>query len=68
MATPMAYGSSQARDWIQDTAATYTAAVATLDPFPPLCLARDLTLTSAVTQATAVRFLTLFFIFISLMF
>ena len=32
MAIPMAYVSSQARDWIQATAVTYTAAVATPDP------------------------------------
>ena len=32
MATPEAYGSSQARDGIQDTAATYATAAATLDP------------------------------------
>ena len=32
MATPVAYGSSSARDWIWVTAATYTAAAAMLDP------------------------------------
>ena len=32
MATPVAYGSSWARDWIWTTAAIYTAAVATSDP------------------------------------
>ena len=29
MATPMTYGSSQARDWIRATAVTYAIAVAT---------------------------------------
>ena len=32
MATPVAYGSSQARDCIPATAETYAVAVATLDP------------------------------------
>ena len=32
IAAPEAYGSSQARDWIQATAATYTPAVAMWDP------------------------------------
>ena len=32
MVTPMAYGSSWARDWIWAAAVTYTAAVATMDP------------------------------------
>ena len=32
MATPAAYGNSQARDGIQATAIVYVAAVATLDP------------------------------------
>ena len=33
MATPMAYGSSQARDQIQATAVTYATAEETPDPF-----------------------------------
>ena len=33
MATSMAYGSCQAMDWMPATAATYTTAAATLDPF-----------------------------------
>ena len=32
MATLVAFGSSQARDWIQATAATYATAAATPDP------------------------------------
>ena len=32
MAAPVAYGSDQARDWIQATAATHAMAAATLDP------------------------------------
>ena len=32
MAAPMAYGSSQARDWIRAAAMTFTTAAATLDP------------------------------------
>ena len=32
MAMPMAYGSSQARDWILAAAATYARAVANLNP------------------------------------
>ena len=32
MAALIAYGSSQAREWIQDAAVTYAAAVATMDP------------------------------------
>ena len=58
MATPMAYRSSQARDWIQAITVTYASAVATLDPFNPLHWAGGQTCTSPVTQAIAVRFLT----------
>ena len=58
MATPMAYGRSQAKDWNQASAATYATAVATSDPFKPLHQARDWTHTSKETPATAVRFLT----------
>ena len=32
MAALIAYGSSLAREWIQDAAVTYAAAVATMDP------------------------------------
>ena len=32
MATPMAFGSSHSRDWMQATAATYAMAAAMLDP------------------------------------
>ena len=42
LVAPSAYGSSQARDWIQDAAAAYTTAAATLI-FNPLHQARDLT-------------------------
>ena len=52
MATPAAYGSSQARDWIWAAAATYTGS------FNPLCWARDQTHTFAVTRDAAVGFLT----------
>ena len=64
MAAVMAHGSSQARDWVWaiaatcTTAATYAAAAATMDPFNLLHPARDQTHISAVTQATAVGFLT----------
>ena len=58
MAVPMAYGTSQARDWIRATAATYAAAVAMLDPFNALQRAGDQTYASSATWAAAVRFLT----------
>ena len=49
MATYMAYKSSQDRDWIPATAAT----------FNPLCCQREIKVgSSAETQAAAVRFLT----------
>ena len=32
LAAPAPYGSSQARDWIQSLSATYTTAIAMLDP------------------------------------
>ena len=41
MAIPAAYGSSQARDHIQATAATYATAVAMLCILNPLHQARD---------------------------
>ena len=41
MAALSAYGSSQARDWIQAAAATYTTAVAMPNPFNPLSQAGD---------------------------
>ena len=49
---PMAYESSQARDWIQATAEI------TLDPFNPLCQTGDQTHASTATWTTAVWFLT----------
>ena len=52
MATPAAYGSFSARDWIRATAATYAKS------FNPLRQAEDQTLASAVIQATVVAFLT----------
>ena len=58
MAAPAAYGSSRARDWIRATAATYATAAAMLDPFNPLCQAKDQTCASAATTGAAVRFLT----------
>ena len=39
MAPPVAYGSSQASDWIQAAAATYATAVVMLDPLTYLCQA-----------------------------
>ena len=48
----MAYGSSQAREWIQATAVTNVGS------FNPLCWARDQTHVSEATQAAAVSFLT----------
>ena len=53
MAAPAAYGSFCVRDWIWAAAVTYAGS------FNPLHQARDHTFTSAVTLATAVRFLTL---------
>ena len=50
MATAMACGSSQAKDWIQSIASTYT--------FNHRTGPRDQTCTSPVTWATAVGFLT----------
>ena len=58
MATPKAYGSSQAKDWIWGATATHAKAVAMLDPFNPSCWARDWTYTAAATQAAAVWVLT----------
>ena len=58
MATSMAYGGSQARDWIPATAAMYAAAVAKADSFNPLHQAGDQTCTSAATWNAAVRCLT----------
>ena len=55
MATLLASGSSQARDWIQAAAVTYASAA---QSFNPLHWARDWTCTSTVTQAAAVKFLT----------
>ena len=52
MATPTAYGSSQARNWIQDIAVTYVRS------FNPLPQARNQTHAFTETQATALRFLT----------
>ena len=49
MATPMAYGNSQARNWIWTAAATYTAMQ---NPFNPLLWA-----SIAATWSTTVRFL-----------
>ena len=57
MALPIAYGSSQAREWIWAVAETYAAAVATARSFSPLQWAGDWIHTSAVTQAAAARFL-----------
>ena len=54
MAAPAAYGSPQARDWIQATAVTYATAAATPDPSTHCT---RLGVASAVTQATAVGFL-----------
>ena len=53
MAVPAAHGSSQARDWTRDTAATCIATAATRDPSNPTVPMEDQTL----TQATVVRFL-----------
>ena len=53
MAAPVVYGSSQARDWFQAPATTYTTATATPDP-----LTHCAGLISAATQAATVRFLT----------
>ena len=50
-------GSSQASDWNQAAAESYTAAAAMLDPFNPLSLARDQNHTSAATRSAVVRFL-----------
>ena len=58
MATLKAHGNSQARDQIQATAETYTTAVATPDPFDPLCQAEYQTHTFTATQHTSVEFLT----------
>ena len=58
MAAPTAYGSSQSRDWIQAVAVSYATAVATDGSFNLLHQAGGQTHTSAVTQTTAVRFLT----------
>ena len=58
MATPIVYGSSQARYWIWATAVTWVTAEATQLSFNLLCWAGDWTHASAVTWATAVRFLT----------
>ena len=64
MATPEAYGSSLARDWIWATVTTYPAAAANSKiaasptrPFNPLLWARRQTHTSTVTRAAVVRFL-----------
>ena len=57
MATPIAYGNSWARDWIQAKAANYAAAAAMLDLLTTV-QARNQTHASLATQATAVRFLT----------
>ena len=54
----MAYGSSQAWDWIPATASTYATAVAMSRPFNPLRQAKDQPHTSAGTKAAAVGFLT----------
>ena len=58
LALHTAYRSSQVRHWIWAAASAYTAAVAMPDPLTPLYWARDWTHASAVTQATAFRFLT----------
>ena len=58
MAAPTAYESSQTRDWIQATAASYAIAAVTLGSFNPLHLAGDRTPASEVIWAAAVRFLT----------
>ena len=55
MATPKAYGSSWARDWIQVRALIYTTAVATPDP---LTFWIRIKLSATATQASAVRLLT----------
>ena len=55
MATPVAYGRSQARDWIQAIVATYAAAAATPDP---LRQAQEQTHASVATSPAVVRFLT----------
>ena len=57
MATPLAYGGSQARDWTQAAAAIYATAVALPDPLTQ-GPAKDWTHTSTVIQAAAGGFLT----------
>ena len=52
-----AHGSLWTRNKIWDIAATHTA-LHSVRSFNPLCLAQDRTCASAVTKATAVRFLT----------
>ena len=47
MATPAAYESSQARDWIRAIAETCIAAASMPDPCNPLCQAEDQTHASA---------------------
>lgn len=58
MATPVAFGSSWARDWIQVTAGTYAMATATLHPLNPPYRAGDRTQAYVATWATVVGFLT----------
>ena len=53
IATFKAYGISQARDWIQATAATYAIAVAASGTLTRCAQARDQTCTSVATRATA---------------
>ena len=60
MAAPEAYGSFQARDWIQAPAVTYATGAATLDPLTHcnwLGGARDQTYTSTETRAAAIGLL-----------
>ena len=58
MATPVAFGSSWARDWIQVTAGTYAMATATLHPLNLPYRAGDRTQAYVATWATVVGFLT----------
>ena len=58
IAAPSAYGNSQARDWIQATAAVHAAAMATHWILNPLAWTGVGTCATAATQATAVGFLT----------
>ena len=53
-----AHGSSQARDWIWATAATYAAIAAMLDPLTHCARPEDPILSTTATQAATVRFLT----------